>query len=263
MYSLDYKKNAAGIYLHTEVDFEGMRKAGSLAKKLLDYIEQYVKAGVSTAHLNDLCEEFTLKNGAISAPLNYKGYPKSICTSVNYVVCHGIPSEKEILKEGDIVNVDVTLIVDGYYGDTSRMFFVGKPSKMAERLCNVTYEALELAIEKAKPGNTIREIGKVIQTYVEKNGYSVVRDFCGHGIGKIFHMEPQIMHFNEPKSKYQDIVLEEGMFFTIEPMVNAGKYKTVVSKEDGWTATTKDKSLSAQYEHTIGITKTGNEIFTK
>jgi methionyl aminopeptidase len=258
----NYKKSASGIWIHTEEDFEGMRKAGKLAKAVLEYISEFVKPGVSTGYLNDLCHEFTVKNGAISAPLNYHGFPKSICTSINNVVCHGIPSEKEILKDGDIANIDVTVILNGYYGDTSRMYFVGKPSGMAERLCKVTKEALMLGIEKAKPGKTLRDIAIAIQTHVENNGYSCVRDFCGHGIGKIFHMEPQIMHFNEPKMKYQDLILEEGMFFTIEPMVNAGKYQVSVSKEDGWTATTKDKSLSAQYEHTIGITKTGNEIFT-
>jgi len=262
----NYKRSSSGILIHVEEDFEGMRKAGKLAKQVLDYISEFVKEGVSTGYLNDLCHDFIIKNGAIPAPLNYRGlimpFPKSICTSVNNVVCHGIPSEKEILKEGDVMNIDVTVILNGYHGDTSRMYFASKPSIMAERLCKITKEAMMLGIEKAKPGNTLRQIAIAIQNHVENNGYSCVRDFCGHGTGKIFHMEPQIMHFNEPKSKYQDLILEEGMFFTIEPMVNAEKYQTVVSKTDGWVATTKDKSLSAQYEHTIGITKTGNEIFT-
>jgi methionyl aminopeptidase len=258
----NYKKSISGVFLHNLEDFEGMRKAGKLAKQVLDFISTHIDVGISTLKLDELCHNFILKNGAIPAPLGYRGYPKSICTSINNVVCHGIPSEKEILKNGDILNIDVTVILDGYYGDTSRMFFAGKPSLMAERLCKVTFDAMMLGIDKTKPGATLREIGLVIQNYVEKNGYSCVRDFCGHGIGKVFHMEPQIMHFNDVKNKYQDIKIEEGMFFTIEPMVNAGKYQTVVSKVDGWTATTKDRSLSAQYEHTIGINANGNEIFT-
>jgi methionyl aminopeptidase len=258
----DYKKNKDGIVIHTESDFEAMRKAGKLARECLDHVGKFVEVGVSTEKLNEICHNFILENNAIPAPLGYRGYPKSICTSINHVVCHGIPSETEVLKNGDIVNIDVTVILNGYHGDTSRMFFAGKPSLMAERLCKVTFDAMMLGIEKAKVGAKIREIGIAIQNYVEKNGYSCVRDFCGHGIGKIFHMEPQIMHFNEARSSYQEIVLEEGMFFTIEPMVNAGKHQTILSKVDGWTATTKDRSLSAQYEHTIGINGRGNEIFT-
>jgi methionyl aminopeptidase len=257
-----YKKTLYGVVLHTETDFIGMRAAGRLGREVLDYIAPFVKPEVSTGYLDRLCHEFIIKNNAIPAPLNYKGFPKSVCTSVNNVVCHGIPSDNHILKEGDSLNIDVTVILDGYYGDTSRMYFVGKPGLLALNLAKVTYDAMMKGIEAAKPKNTIRDIAKAIQKHVEDAGYSCVRDFCGHGIGKIFHMNPQIMHYNETKSKYQDMPLEEGMFFTIEPMVNAGKYKTVVSREDGWTATTKDKSLSAQYEHTIGITKTGNEIFT-
>ena len=269
MYDASYKKTQKGVIIHKPEDFEGMRKAGKLASQVLDFIKEHVEVGASTEKLNSLCHEFVTNAGAISAPLGYgeiKGhrmaFPKSVCTSVNHVVCHGIPSPNEILKNGDIVNIDVTVILNGYYGDTSRMFFAGKPSLMAQRLCQVTYDAMMFGIEAAKKGNTLRHIAKVIQGHVEKNGYSCVRDFCGHGIGKIFHTEPQVMHFNESRSDYQDMTLEEGMFFTIEPMVNAGKYQTVVSKSDGWTATTKDKSLSAQYEHTIGITKDGREIFT-
>jgi methionyl aminopeptidase len=260
--SKGYKKTVNGIYIHTPEDFVGMRKAGALAKSTLDYIEEHVKPGASTSALNDLCHEFITSKGATSAPLWYKGFPKSICTSVNHVVCHGIPSETEILKEEDILNIDITVILNGYHGDTSRMFLLGNKAARGRRLCEVTKEAMELGIEKAKPGNTLRDIAIAIENYVKKNGYSCVRDFCGHGIGKVFHMEPQIMHYNEPKCQ-QDIVLEEGMFFTIEPMVNMGKYKVSISETDGWTATTKDKTLSAQYEHTIGITKNGNEVFTR
>ena len=257
-----YKKTAGGIIIHTENDFEKMREAGKLAREVLDYIAPFVEVGASTEYLDKLCHDFILKNNAIPAPLGYRGYPKSVCTSINNVVCHGIPSKDDVLKNGDIINIDVTVILNGYHGDTSRMFLVGNVSTMASRLCKVTHDAMMLGIEKAKVGNTIREIGIAIQNYVEKNGYSCVKDFCGHGIGKIFHMEPQIVHFNEAKSRYQDIVIEEGMFFTVEPMVNAGKSGTVISVKDGWTATTKDKSLSAQYEHTIGIKASGNEIFT-
>lgn len=258
----NYKKNNNGIVIHQEEDFEKMRKAGKLASQVLDYITPYVEVGVSTEKLDQLCHDFIIKNNAIPAPLNYKSYPKSICTSINDVVCHGIPNQKDILKNGDILNIDITVILDGYHGDTSRMFFAGEPSTMAKRLCQVTYDSMMFGIEKAKVGNSIREIGIAIQNHVEKNGYSCVKDFCGHGIGKVFHMEPQIIHYNEPQSQYQNIIIEEGMFFTIEPMVNAGKSKTVISKLDGWTATTKDKSLSAQFEHTIGILENGNEIFT-
>jgi methionyl aminopeptidase len=258
----DYKKTKYGVPLHAEADFIKMEKAGKLAKEVLDFITNHVEVGVSTQKLDELCHDFILKNNAIPAPLGYRGYPKSICTSINSVICHGIPSENDILKNGDIVNIDITVILEGYYGDTSRMFFAGKPSLMAERLCKVTYDAMMLGIEKAKPGNKLRDIGIAIQNYAEKNGYSCVRDFCGHGIGKIFHMEPQVMHFNEAKNQYQDMTLEEGMFFTIEPMINAGKPQAIISKIDGWTATTKDKSLSAQYEHTIGLKNGGNIIFT-
>lgn len=258
-----YKKTADGIYIHTKEDFDGMREAGFLAKSVLDFIQEYVRPGVSTSKLNDLCHDFITSKGAVSAPLWYKGFPKSICTSINHVVCHGIPSETEVLKDEDILNIDITVILNGYHGDTSRMFLLGNKAIRGRRLCEITKEAMELGIEKAKPGNTLRDIAVAIENHVKKNGYSCVRDFCGHGIGKVFHMEPQIMHYNEPKSRHQDIILEEGMFFTIEPMVNMGKYKVSISEADGWTATTKDKTLSAQYEHTIGITKNGNEIFTK
>ena len=259
----NYEKNN-GIVIHKAEDFDGMRKAGKLARQVLDFVAPYVKEGVSTLYLNDICHDFIIKNGAIPAPLNYgtPPFPKSVCTSVNHVVCHGIPSAEKTLKIGDILNIDVTVILDGYYGDTSRMYTIGKPSILCQRLINATYDAMMAGIDQAKAGNTLRDIAIAIETIVKKNGFSCVRDFCGHGIGKVFHMAPQVMHYNEKSIDYQDLVLQEGMFFTIEPMVNAGTYHTIVSKFDSWTATTRDKKPSAQFEHTIGITNNGNEIFT-
>jgi methionyl aminopeptidase len=245
------------ITLHTHADFEGMRKAGRLASQTLDYITPFVKEGITTEELNTLCHDFIIKHNAIPAPLNYHGFPKSICTSINHVVCHGIPGPKK-LQKGDIINIDVTVIKDGWHGDTSRMFCVGKVSKLAERLVNITYECMMRGIEAVKPGATLGDVGYAIQTVAEKEGFSVVRDFCGHGIGKIFHMEPQVLHYGRPK---EGIVLEEGMFFTIEPMINAGKYPTK-TLDDGWTAVTRDRSLSAQYEHSLAVVKDGYEIFT-
>lgn len=247
------------IKIYTEQDFEGLRKAGHLAREVLDFIEPYVKVGVSTLYLNDLCHNFIVEHGAIPAPLNYEGFPKSTCISVNHVVCHGIPSANKILQEGDILNIDITVILNGYYGDTSRMYFAGKPSIKAKRLCDVTKEALNIGIELAKPGNTIGDIGYAIQKYVEKQGYSVVRDFCGHGTGKIFHDEPNVPHFGK---KGDGPVIKPGMVFTIEPMVNTGSWEVNISRVDGWTTTTRDRSWSAQYEHTLGITNDGCEIFT-
>lgn len=246
------------IKIHTKDDFAKMRAAGKLAAQTLDYITEYVDIGVTTDHLNSFCHEFITKHGAIPAPLNYKGFPKSICTSVNHVVCHGIPSDKK-LKNGDIINIDVTVIVDGWYGDTSRMFYVGEVAIKPKRLVQVTYDAMMLAIEKVKPGVHLGDIGHVIQTYAEKHHYSVVRDYTGHGIGRVFHDEPTVLHYGKPGT---GPVLKEGMFFTIEPMINAGKHDTILSKLDDWTVTTRDKSLSAQFEHTIGVTKDGAEIFT-
>ncbi len=259
-----YKRTAQNIVIHKEEDWHGMRKAGKLARQVLDFITPYVKDGISTLELNDLCHDFIIKNGAIPAPLNYgePPFPKSVCTSVNHVVCHGIPSAEKILKNGDIMNIDVTVILNGYHGDTSRMYAVGKPTIQGERLINATYDAMMAGIETIKPGKTLRDIATAIETVVNKYGYSCVRDFCGHGIGKVFHMEPQIMHYNEKTHPYQDIQLEEGMFFTVEPMVNVGKPATIVSKIDGWTATTRDKKPSAQFEHTIGVTSNGFEVFT-
>jgi len=238
-----------------------MRKAGELAAKLLKYIESFVKEGVSTLYLNDLCEEFTKKHGAISAPLNYNGFSKSICTSINNVVCHGIPSEKEILEDGDILNIDVTVKLDGYYGDTSKTYLIGNVDEEAKYLVRRTENAMYRGIKAVKPGNSLYEVGKAIEKYISKFGYSIVRDFVGHGIGKNFHEDPQVLHYYSLRNK---IRLQEGMIFTIEPMINMGKsYGVKVSSEDGWTVTTEDGSLSAQFEHTVLVTSKGAEILTK
>jgi len=238
-------------------EFEKLRNAGKISSQCLDFISDKIKPGVKTQEIDNLCVNFLKKHNAVSAPLFYRGFPKSICTSVNHVVCHGIPSEK-ILNEGDIVNVDITSFFDGFHGDTSRTFCVGKVSVKAKNLVETTKEALERSIKILKPGIFLGDIGFEIQNFVEKNGYSVVRDFCGHGVGKNFHEEPNILHYGK---KGTGPKLEEGMVFTIEPMINAGKYETKLLN-DGWTAVTKDKSLSAQFEHTVGITNNGYEIFT-
>ena len=238
--------------------FEKMRIAGSLASKTLDEITSFVIPGISTEKLDKICYEFIRDNGGYSAPLYYRRFPKSCCTSVNHVVCHGIPSEK-YLKDGDIVNIDVTAIVNGWHGDTSRMFFVGDVSIKSKNLVSATYNSMMKAISIVKNGINLGDIGETIQTYVEKKGFSVVKDFCGHGIGKIFHEPPNILHYGK---KGEGIKLETGMIFTVEPMINEGIYNTKLLK-DGWTAVTKDKSLSAQFEHTIGVTSDGFEIFTK
>ena len=245
------------IELHSKDSFLKMHHAGKLAAEVLDYITDYVKPNVSTGYLNDLCHEFILKNDAIPAPLNYRGFPKSTCISVNHVVCHGIPGEK-ILDNGDILNIDITVILDGWYGDTSRMFFVGEPSNKAKFLTRITYECLWLGIKTVRPGSTTGDIGHVIQTHAESHGLSVVRDFTGHGLGKVFHSPPTILHYGKPNT---GDVLEEGMIFTIEPMINSGKYDVKILS-DGWTAETRDKSLSAQFEHSIGVTSSGYEVFT-
>lgn len=247
------------IKIHTKDDFNKMRASGALAARTLDFITEHVKPGVTTDHLNQLCHDFIVSHNAIPAPLNYKGFPKSICTSVNHVICHGIPSEKK-LKNGDIINIDVTVIVDGWHGDTSRMYFVGDVAVKPKRLIQVTYDSMMMAIEMVKPGVRLGDIGNTIQKYVEKNGFSVVRDYTGHGIGRVFHDEPTVLHYGKAGT---GVVLKEGMFFTIEPMVNAGRPDTILSRLDGWTVTTRDKSLSAQFEHTVGVTKDGVEIFTK
>ena len=245
------------IKLHSKDEFDFMRKAGQLAAECLDYVTEFVKPGITTLELNDICHNFQVERGATPAPLNYKGFPKSICTSVNHVVCHGIPGEK-VLSEGDILNIDVTPILNGWHGDTSRMFFVGNVKLKARKLVETTYEAMMKGIEIIKPGITLGDIGHAIQRYAEKKNYSIVRDFCGHGLGKVFHDHPSILHFGRPG---EGQVLEEGMFFTVEPMVNIGDYKVKILS-DGWTAVTSDKSLSAQFEHTIGVTSNGYEIFT-
>jgi methionyl aminopeptidase len=246
------------ITIHKAEDFNKMRVSGNLAAQVLDFITEYVKPGITTLEINDLCHDMIVKNGAIPAPLNYRGFPKSVCTSVNHVVCHGIPDERK-LRDGDIINIDVTVIIDGWYGDTSRTYFVGSPSIKAKRLVEVTYEAMMIGIEQVKPGVDIALIGRAIDNYITKFGYSSVREYCGHGIGRIFHTEPSIAHFAIPDTK---IILEKGMFFTIEPMINVGSYHTKLNSKDGWTVTTKDRELSAQFEHTIGVTDSGYEIFT-
>ena len=239
-------------------DFEGMRKAGNLAASTLDLLVEHVKPGASTDELDYVAFEFITKNGGLIAPLFYKGFPKSICTSINHVICHGIPSSR-ILEEGDIVNIDVTVIVDGWHGDTSRMFPVGKINAKAQKLIDCTFESMHEGIKAASPKSRLGDIGYAIQSYAEKQNYSVVRDFCGHGLGKVFHEFPNILHYGKENTGDQ---IEEGMFFTVEPMINVGNYDVRMLK-DGWTAVTKDKSLSAQFEHSIGITKDGFEIFTK
>lgn len=237
-----------------------MRIAGRLAADVLEMIGPHVVKGVTTNELNELCHDYIVgQQEAIPAPLNYHGFPKSICTSVNHVVCHGIPANKP-LRDGDIVNIDVTVIKDGYHGDTSKMFVVGTPGKQADRLIRVTQECLYLAIDMVKPGARLGDIGHAIQKHAEQAGYSVVREYCGHGIGAAFHEEPQVLHYGRPDT---GLALREGMTFTIEPMLNAGKRHVKLNKKDGWTVTTKDKSLSAQWEHTLLTTAGGVEVLTR
>lgn len=249
--------NNGQIKLHGPEGFEGMRKAGGLAAQALDMLAEHVKPGVTTKYLDDLAFQFCLDNDAIPATLNYRGYTKSLCTSINHVVCHGIPGPKP-MREGDIVNIDITLIVDGWHGDTSRMYAVGKINRKAERLCEITYNSLMRAIAVVKPGATLGDIGEAIQSYAESERCTVVRDFCGHGLGKLFHDVPNILHYGHAG---QGTELRQGMIFTIEPMINLGR-PAVKILSDGWTAVTRDKSLTAQYEHSIGVTKDGCEIFT-
>lgn len=245
------------VILHGPEGFAGMRAAGQLAASVLDMITEHVQAGMSTGELDQICHDYILAHGATPAPLNYKGFPKSTCISLNHVVCHGIPGAKT-LQKGDILNIDVTVILDGWYGDTSRMYFVGEVPVKAKNLCRVTYECLMLGIEAAKPGNRLGDIGAAIQKHAEGKRFSVVRDFTGHGLGRVFHCAPTVLHYG---TEGKGLVLEPGMIFTIEPMINAGKYDVKIL-EDGWTAVTRDRSLSAQFEHSIGITETGAEIFT-
>lgn len=251
--------NHDGIELHPKEDFEGMRRAGKLAAETLDMITPHVVPGVTTEELDRLCHLYITKNGAIPAPLNYKGFPKSICTSIDKVVCHGIPTTKKQLVEGEIINIDVTVILNGWYGDTSRTYLVGNAIKpAARRLVDVTYDCLMRGIEVVKPGATLGDVGHAIQTLAEGKGYSVVRDFCGHGLGREFHSAPSVVHFGRPG---KGVRLEPGMFFTIEPMINEGTWHVKI-KSDGWTAVTADGRLSAQFEHSIGVTEDGFEIFT-
>ena len=247
------------IPIYKKNDFKKMHKSGRLAAYILDQLYELIKPGISTLEINDFCHDLIIKNNAIPAPLNYKGFPKSVCTSVNHVVCHGIPNEKKLLNLGDIINVDVTVMLDGWHGDSSRMFVAGNTNKKNMDLIKTTYECLLIGIKEAKPGKTFGDIGFKIQEYAESKNYSVVKDFCGHGIGKTFHKSPNILHYGK---KGEGIKLETGMIFTIEPMINEGIYNTKLLN-DGWTAVTKDKLLSAQFEHTIGVTNDGYEIFTK
>ncbi len=246
-----------GIRLYRPEDFAGMHKAGRVAADILDRIAPMVQPGVTTGELDRAVEDMVNAAGAKSATIGYKGYKHATCISINHVVCHGIPSEKR-LKDGDILNIDVTVIVDGWYGDTSRMYVAGKLSRKAERLIQVTHDALMKGIEQVRPGNTFGDIGHAIQAYAEAYRYTVVRDFCGHGLGQVFHAPPNVLHYGRAGT---GAVLQEGMFFTIEPMINAGRPETKVLADD-WTAVTRDKSLSAQFEHSIGVTADGCEIFT-
>jgi methionyl aminopeptidase len=251
------------VVIKTPQDIEKMRVAGRLASEVLDFITPHVKPGVTTGQLDKLCHDYMVEvQGTVPAPLNYapsghRPYPKSVCTSVNHQVCHGIPGEK-ILKSGDIVNIDITVIKDGYHGDTSRMFYIGEPSIQAKRLCESTYESMWRGIRQVRPGATLGDIGHSIQSFAESAGYSVVREFCGHGIGKKFHEEPQILHYGRAGT---GMVLKPGMIFTVEPMINAGR-KDIRMLGDGWTVVTADHSLSAQWEHTVLVTEHGYEVLT-
>ena len=247
------------IIIKTPEQIEGIRQSAKLAAKALDFAEQFVKEGVNTEYIDDKVEEFIRSHGAIPATKGYNGYPKSSCISLNNVICHGIPSKQTVLKQGDILNIDVTTILNGYYGDTSRMFTVGEVSKEAEDLIDITGHCLDLGIEQVKPGNRFGNIGFVIQRYAKAQGYSVVYEFCGHGVGVDFHEEPQVDHASRRNTGPE---MKPGMIFTIEPMINQGKPKAVIDKNDGWTARTIDNKLSAQFEHTVLVTATGCEVLT-
>ena len=250
-------ERTGAIKLHGPDGFEGMRRAGRLAAEVLDALVPHVVPGVSTEELNTLVHEHIVRAGAVPAPLNYRGFPKSVCISINHVVCHGIPGPKT-LKNGDIANIDVTVILDGWHGDTSRMFLVGDVPIKARRLVDVTYEAMMLGIGQARPGKRLGDVSHAIQSHAEKHRYGVVRDFCGHGLGRVFHDAPEVVHVGSPGTGPE---LKPGMFFTIEPMINIGR-PDVKMLDDGWTAVTRDRSLSAQFEHSVGITEDGCEIFT-
>jgi methionyl aminopeptidase len=248
---------ARRITIHKPEDFAGMRRAGQLAAETLDMITAHVRPGISTGEIDKLCHDYMVARGAIPATLGYRGYTKSSCTSVNHVVCHGIPGDR-VLADGDIVNIDVTVILDGWHGDTSRMYVAGEASTKAKLLMDVTYDAMMKGIAAIRPGATLGDIGHAIQAHVEKHRFSVVRDFCGHGIGRHFHEPPNVLHFGRPGEGPK---LKPGMFFTVEPMVNAGRPEVKIL-DDGWTAVTRDRSLSAQFEHMVAVTDTGVEIFT-
>ena len=250
-----------GITIKSDDEIEKMRVAGRLAADVLEMITPHVQPGISTGELDRICHNYIVdEQQAIPAPLNYNGFPKSICTSVNHVICHGIPNDGKILKQGDIINIDITVIKDGYHGDTSKMFCVGETPEHAKRLIRITQECLYRAIDIVKPGITLGDIGHIIQSHAEAHNYSIVREYCGHGIGRIFHEDPQILHYGRPRT---GSVVVEGMTFTIEPMLNAGSRYTKLSKKDGWTVTTKDRRLSAQWEHTLAVTRQGCEVLTQ
>jgi methionyl aminopeptidase len=252
------RRSALAVSTHSPEDFEGMRKAGRLAAEVLDLLVAEVKPGITTEALDRLAYDYTTAHGALPACLGYRGYRHTLCTSINHFVCHGIPSDRP-LKDGDILNIDVTVILDGWHGDTSRMYLVGDVSIRARKLVDITYECLMLGIEQAKPGNFLGDIAHAIQRHAESHRYSVVRDFCGHGVGRLFHDSPEVVHAGKPGSGPE---LRPGMIFTVEPMINIGR-PDVKLLDDGWTAVTRDRSLSAQFEHSIGITETGCEVFTK
>lgn len=261
--SLQDEVLSSNIPVHGPEGFDGMRRAGHLVAECLDMLVPEVKVGVSTAHLDDLVRQFVFDNGATPATLYYRGYRHSSCISLNHVICHGIPGQR-ILKDGDILNIDVTLILDGWHGDHSRMYKAGAPKRKAERLMDVTYESMMAGIEAVKPGNRVADIARAITKVARLNRYSVVKEFCGHGLGRVFHSEPNIVHaWNDQADRYEDSpLLRPGMFFTIEPMLNIGKANANILS-DGWTAVTKDRQLSAQFEHSVGVTEDGVEIFTK
>lgn len=251
------------VSIKSPEEIAAMRIAGRLAADVLEMIVPHVRAGVSTGELDRICHDYIVNvQNAIPAPLNYNGFPKSICTSVNEVICHGIPSDKKILKDGDILNIDVTVIKDGWHGDTNRMFYIGDVPEHAKRLCEVTQECMYKAIDMVKPGCTLSDIGKAIAKHARAKHYSVVEEYCGHGIGLVFHEDPQVLHYGEGYNRRNDLTLAEGMTFTIEPMINAGKKHTKLNTKDGWTVTTKDRRLSAQWEHTMAVTANGVEVLT-
>jgi len=259
-------RSAAAVKIHESADFAGMRVAGRLAAQCLDMLASHVAPGVSTEQLDRLAREFVFDHGALSATIGYRGYRHATCISLNHVICHGIPGPKT-LKKGDILNIDVTVIVDGWHGDTSRMFYAGEPKVKARRLVETTYDAMMAGVNAVKPGASLRDIGRAIQDIAEGQGFSVVRDFCGHGLGRVFHAPPNVVHYAEYRDRLgnihraPDIELKPGMFFTVEPMINEGKPDVKLLK-DGWTAVSRDRSLSAQFEHSLGITEDGVEIFT-